>query len=58
MDLLGPDIFSTLWMKGQVLHREEAILKVLMTKKWRKHFVIIFYGKLEIAEPSVIEEKL
>ena len=45
-------------MKGQVLHREEALLKVLMTKKWWKHFVIIFYGKLEIAEPSVIEEKL
>ena len=45
-------------MKGQVLHREESLLKVLMTKKLRKHFVIIFYGKLEIAEPSVIEEKL
>ena len=28
MDLLGPDIFSTLWMKGQVLHRERAHLKV------------------------------
>ena len=24
MDLLGPDIFSTLWTKGQVLHRERA----------------------------------
>ena len=24
MDLLGPDIFSTLCMKGQVLHRERA----------------------------------
>ena len=45
-------------MKGQVLHREEALSKVLTTKKWRKHFAIIFYGKLEIAEPSVIEEKL
>ena len=42
MDLLGPDIFSTLWMKGQVLHRERAHLKVpdwslvwneLLTKK-------------------------
>ena len=28
MDLLGPDIFSTLWMKEQVLHRERAHLKV------------------------------
>ena len=26
--LLGPDIFSTLWMKGQVLHREQVHLKV------------------------------
>ena len=42
MDLLGPDIFSTLWTKGQVLHRERAHLKVpdwslvwneLLTKK-------------------------
>ena len=42
MDLLGPDIFSMLWMKGQVLHRERAHLKVpdwslvwneLLTKK-------------------------
>ena len=28
MDLLGPDIFCMLWMKGQVLHRERAHLKV------------------------------
>ena len=28
MDLLGPDIFSPLWMKEQVLHRERAHLKV------------------------------
>ena len=28
MDLLGPDIFSTLWMKGQVLQRERVHLKV------------------------------
>ena len=28
MDLLGPDIFCTLWMKEQVLHRERAHLKV------------------------------
>ena len=28
MDLLGSDIFSTLWMKGQVLHRERVHLKV------------------------------
>ena len=28
MDLLGPNIFSTLWMKGQVLHCERARLKV------------------------------
>ena len=27
-DLLGPDIFSTLGMKGQVLHRERTHLKV------------------------------
>ena len=42
MDLLGPDIFSSLWMKGQVLHCERARLKVpdwslvwneLLTKK-------------------------
>ena len=42
MDLLGLDIFSTLWMKGQVLHRKRAHLKVpdwslvwneLLTKK-------------------------
>ena len=26
--LLGPDVFSMLWMKGQVLHRERAHLKV------------------------------
>ena len=28
MDLVGHDIFSTLWMKGQVLHCEQAHLKV------------------------------
>ena len=28
MDLLGSDIFSTLWMKGQILHRERVHLKV------------------------------
>ena len=28
MDLLGPDIFSTLGMKGQVLHRKRVHLKV------------------------------
>ena len=28
MDLLGPEIFPTLWMKGQVLHRGRAHLKV------------------------------
>ena len=28
MYLLGPDVFSMLWMKGQVLHRERAHLKV------------------------------
>ena len=28
MDLLGHDISSTLWIKGQVLHRERAHLKV------------------------------
>ena len=28
MDFLGPDIFSTLWMKEQVLHRERVHLKV------------------------------
>ena len=28
MDLLGPKILPTLWMKGQVLHRERAHLKV------------------------------
>ena len=28
MDLSDPDIFSILWMKGQVLHREWAHLKV------------------------------
>ena len=28
MDLSGPDIFSALWMKGQVFHRERAHLKV------------------------------
>ena len=42
MDLLGPDIFSSLWMKGQVLHCERPRLKVenrslvwneLLTKK-------------------------
>ena len=42
MDLLGPDIFSTLWMKGQVLQCERVHLKVpewslvwneLLTKK-------------------------
>ena len=42
MDLLGPDILSTLWMKGKSLHRERAHLKVpgwslvwnvLLTKK-------------------------
>ena len=42
MDLLGPDTFSTLWMKGQVLQRERVHLKVpewslvwneLLTKK-------------------------
>ena len=42
MDLLGPDIFTTLWMKGQVLHSERAHFKVpdwslvwnkLLTKK-------------------------
>ena len=27
-DRLGPDILSTFWMKGQVLHRERAHLKV------------------------------
>ena len=25
---MGPDIFSTLWMKGRVLHRARAQLKV------------------------------
>ena len=29
MDRLGPDISPMLWMKGQVLHRERAHLKVL-----------------------------
>ena len=29
MDLLGPEISSTLWMKGQVLHRKRTHLKVL-----------------------------
>ena len=42
IDLLGPDIFSRWWMKGQVLHRVRAHLKVpgwslvwneLLTKK-------------------------
>ena len=36
MDRLGPDIFSTLRMKGHVLHRARAHLKVwnaLLTKK-------------------------
>ena len=28
MGLSGPDIFSTLQMKGQVMHRERARLKV------------------------------
>ena len=28
MDLLGPDISSTSWMRAQVLHRERAHLKV------------------------------
>ena len=28
MDLLGPEILPTLWMKGQVLHRGRAHLKV------------------------------
>ena len=28
MDFLGPDIFSTFWMKGQVSHLERAHLKV------------------------------
>ena len=27
-DRLGPDILSTFWTKGQVLHRERAHLKV------------------------------
>ena len=27
-DRLGPDILSAFWMKGQVLHRERAHLKV------------------------------
>ena len=42
MDILDPDVFSTLWMKGQLLHRERAHVKVpgcslvwneLLTKK-------------------------
>ena len=42
MDILDPDVFSTLWMKGQLLHRERAHMKVpgcslvwneLLTKK-------------------------
>ena len=50
MDLLGPEIFSTLWMKGQVLHCERAHLKVtgwslvwyeLLTKK----LLIIFLSR-------------
>ena len=49
-NLLGPDIFSTLWMKGQVVHRERAYLKVpgwslvwnkLLTKK-----LPIFWSRL------------
>ena len=28
MNLLGPKILSSLWMKGQDLHRERAYLKV------------------------------
>ena len=57
MDLLGPDIFSTLWKKGQVLHRERAHLKVpvwslvwneILTKKALKHF----YDQCTIKEPS------
>ena len=37
MDLLGSDIFFTLWLKRQVLHREWAHLKVLcwsLVLKW------------------------
>ena len=50
MDLLGPDIFSTSWMKEQVLHLERAHLKVpdwslvwneLLTKK-----LLIFLSRL------------
>ena len=45
MGLSGPDIFSTLWMKGPVMHRERAHLKIpgcslvwnkLLTKKLPK----------------------
>ena len=56
MDLLGPDIFSTLWMKGQVLHRERAYLKVpdwslawneLLTKKLPTFLSESFWSSLK-----------
>ena len=48
MDLLGPDIFSTLWMKEQVFHRERAHLKVpdrSLVLKWTPPYFIETWQK-------------
>ena len=50
MVVLGPKVFSTLWMKGQVLHRKRAYLKVPNKliksqhyKRWRRIIMIAFH---------------
>ena len=59
MALLGPVIFSTLWMKGQFLHCERAHLKVsgwslvsneLLTKKSCPCFCNVWMKLLEVAK--------
>ena len=48
MDLLGPDIFSTLCMKEQVFHRERAHLKVpdrSLVLKWTPTYFIETWQK-------------
>ena len=56
---LGPVIFSTLWMKGQFLHRERAHLKVsgwslvsneLLTKKSCPCFCNVWMKLVEVAK--------
>ena len=38
MDFLGPDIFSTFWMKRQVSHLERAYLKVPVGHRFKMNF--------------------